>query len=155
MPTVCCFRAAKSVLLPVPSELQGFGVFLVFKIFYTEKCWCLCTSLLWNRCGKWDNQRVYRNVKLVLTVLFLSVNLRIPCRHQSLKIQAMLYSSSFFTSILKGYLEIFDVGYFGIWEKFYCGKTFHFTWNFTVLLKIKHLDISLLVSPHAFINKSL
>lgn len=63
-------------------------------------------------------RRFTKNVKLVLTELFLTVILRIPCRHQPLKIQAMLYSSSFLTGIFKGYLEYFDEDYFGSWQKF-------------------------------------
>lgn len=62
--------------------------------------------------------RFTKNVKLVLTELLLSVILRIPCRHQPLKIQAMLHSSSFLTDIFKGYLEYVDEDCFGSWQKF-------------------------------------
>lgn len=62
--------------------------------------------------------RLTKNVKLVLAELLLSVILRIPCRHEPLKIQAMLYSPSFLTDIFKGYLEYVDEDYFGSWQKF-------------------------------------
>lgn len=108
--------SAKLVLVPGTSRLQEFGVGLL-KIFYTHK-WCLNTHPPPLKQVLQMIIRFTKNVKLVLTELLLSVILRIPCRHQPLKIQAMLYSPSFLTDIFKGYLEYADEEYFGSWQKF-------------------------------------
>lgn len=107
--------SAKLVLLPGTSRLQGFGAGF-YKNLLHPKVVCEYSPPL-----KQVLQMIItftKNVKLVLTELLLSVILRIPCRHQPLKIQAMLYSSSFLTSIFKGCLEYVDEDYFGSWQKF-------------------------------------
>lgn len=107
--------SAKLVLVPDTSRLQGFGVGFLKKFLHSKVVSEYTPPL------KQVLQMIIRftkNVKLVLTELLLSVILRIPCRHQPLKIQAMLYSSSFLTDIFKGYLEYVDEDCFGSWQKF-------------------------------------
>lgn len=138
---------------------RGFGVVFLFVL----KSFILKSPGVWipsplKQVTQWDNGRGLQKCKAGPDRAFSFSNPQNSpqaSESESLKIQAMLCSSSFLTGIFKGYLENFIVDYFGSWQKFYSGKTVHFTWNFTVLLKIENLDISLLVCPQAFINKSL